>query len=57
VDITGKRYTARHARLSGELDAEQAALEQAREHVKQTEQSGLPGDGEQALLNHLVAVK
>jgi hypothetical protein len=43
--------------LTAELDAAREAVLRAQEHAQQTEQGGTPGDAEQALLDHLAALK
>jgi site-specific DNA recombinase len=55
--ITGKQYTAREARLSGELEGARNALERTRDHADQLDSGAVPGDAEQALLDHLAALK
>jgi hypothetical protein len=57
-DITARQYSAREARLAGELEGARNALQRARDHADQVEQSGaVPGDAEQAVLKHLAALK
>ncbi len=56
-DISGKQWAAQEAKLTVQLEAAQEAVRRAQEHVQQTEQAGVAGDAEQALLDHLAALK
>jgi hypothetical protein len=56
-EITGRQYSLREARLTGELDGARNALQQAVQHAQEVEEAGLPGDVEQRLLEHLALVK
>jgi hypothetical protein len=50
-------WNEQRPQLTAELEASQEAVQRAQGHVEQTEQGSIPGDAEQALLDHLAAVK
>ena len=56
-EITGRQYSAREARLTGELAGARNALERAAQHAHEAQTAGLVGDAEQQLLEHLAAVR
>jgi len=55
--IEADDWSEQRPQLTAELEAAREAAQRAREHVQQVEQGGLPGDAEQALLDHLAALK
>ncbi len=55
--IEADDWAEQRPQLTAELDAAREAAQRAREHVQQVEQGGVPGDAEQALLDHLAALK
>jgi len=55
--IDDAEYAEQTAEVKAEGEATAAAVEQARTHVEQVEQGIVPGDAEQALLDHLARLK
>jgi site-specific DNA recombinase len=55
--IEAADWSEQRPQLTAELDAATEAAQRAREHVQRVEQGGVPGDAEQALLDHLAALK
>jgi site-specific DNA recombinase len=56
-EITGRQYAAREARLTGELEAAHAAVQQARSRAQAIEASGVSIDTEETLLRDLAMLK
>jgi DNA invertase Pin-like site-specific DNA recombinase len=55
--IEADDWSEQRRQLTAELEAAREAAQRAREHVRRVEQNGVTGDGEQALLEHLAALK
>jgi hypothetical protein len=55
--IEPEDWAEKRPQLTAELEAAQEAAERAQDHVQQVEQSAVPDDGEQALLEHLARLK
>jgi site-specific DNA recombinase len=55
--IEADDWSEQRPQLTAELDAAREAAQRTREHVQAVEQGGVPGDAEQALLDHLARLK
>jgi DNA invertase Pin-like site-specific DNA recombinase len=55
--IDDDEYARQRAELNAEREGAQEALRRSQGHVEEVEQGAIPGDGEQALLEHLAALK
>jgi hypothetical protein len=55
--IEADDWREQRPQLTAELEAAREAAQRAREHVQQIDQGAVPGDAEQALLDHLAALK
>jgi DNA invertase Pin-like site-specific DNA recombinase len=55
--IEADDWSEQRPQLTAELDAAKEAAQRAREHVQRVEQGSVPGDAEQALLDHLATLK
>jgi site-specific DNA recombinase len=55
--IDDGEYACQRAELNAERESTQEALRRSQAHVAEVEQGAIPGDSEQALLDHLAALK